>query len=175
MKDDKPNDIASRNLGIIAQRCLHHWRTLPPSVRDGYDPEDMIGDVVLHVVTVSSQYDPRRSSQVTWVWWIANNKCLAIVTKYRAKKRGADLMVPLPEDFDLRDATDALHGLESRNVVEQTIRSASESARDLLGSILSRSNRKIVRERDVRDLRSAAQQNGAGLDDFLLVYRTMTA
>ena len=169
----KKADIATRHLGIIAARALYHWRRLPPSVQAGYDPEDMIGDVVLKVVRVSARYSAKRAKEVTWVWWVADNECKAIVSKYSCKKRGADKISPLPEDFQLAGPQSERRVVESRNAVERTIQFAPDAARDLLSRLLTGRVRGRVDPETVESLRQAARSQRATLGDFMLAYRCM--
>ena len=171
----KKADIATRHLGVISQRCLYHWRHLPPSVQAGYDPEDMIGDVVLKVVRVSARYSAKRAKEVTWVWWVADNECKAIVSKYSCKKRGADKISPLPEDFQLVGPQSERHAVESRNAVERTIQFAPDAARDLLSRLLTGRIRGRVDPETVESLRQVARSQHATLGDFMLAYRCMVA
>ena len=184
-------DIATRHLGVIAARCLVHWRRLPPSVQAGYDPEDMIGDVVLKVVRVSTRYSAKRAKEVTWVWWVADNECKAIVSKYACKKRGADKIVQLPEneycnpavgkenqrckDSILYSPDRERYLVESRNAVERTIQFAPDAARDLLSRLLTGRVRGHVDLETVESLRQAARSQRATLGDFMLAYRCMVA
>ena len=171
----KKADIATRHLGVISQRCLYHWRRLPPSVQAGYDPEDMIGDVVLKVIRVSARYSAKRAKEVTWVWWVADNECKAIVSKYACKKRGADKISPLPEDFQLAGPERERRVVESRNAVERTIQFAPDAARDLLSRLLTERVRGHVDPETVESLRQAARSQRATLGDFMLAYRCMVA
>ena len=187
----KKTDIATRHLGVISQRCLYHWRRLPPSVQAGYDPEDMIGDVVLKVVKVSARYSAKRAKEVTWVWWVADNECKAIVSKYACKKRGQNLIVPMPENEycnpavgkeDQRRKASIMsspererHLVESRNAVERTIQFAPDAARDLLSRLLTGRVRGRVDPETVESLRQAARSQRATLGDFELAYRCLVA
>jgi hypothetical protein len=144
-------------------------------VQAGYDPEDMIGDVVLKVVRVSARYSAKRAKEVTWVWWVADNECKAIVSKYLCKKRGADKISPLPEDFQLVGPQSERHAVESRNAVERTIQFAPDAARDLLSRLLTGRIRGRVDPETVESLRQVARSQHATLGDFMLAYRCMVA
>ena len=185
----KKADLAMRHLGVIASRALYHWRRLPPSVRAGYDPEDMIGDVVLKVIRVSARYNAQRAKEVTWVWWVADNECRSILARYACKKRGADKIVQLPENEYCNPAVTNEHRrqkacimaspererrlIESRNAVERTIQFAPDAARDLLSRLLTGRVRGRVDPEAVESLRNAARSQRATLADFMLAYRCM--
>jgi len=144
-------------------------------VQAGYDPEDMIGDVVLKVVRVSARYSAKRAKEVTWVWWVADNECKGIVSYYACKKRGAEKMSPLPEDFQLAGPDRERRVVESRNAVERTIQFAPDAARDLLSRLLTGRVRGKVDPETVESLRQAARAQRATLGDFMLAYRCMVA
>lgn len=84
------SNLITRNLGIVSQRVLHWWKMLPPNVQSGYDVEDMIADVALHIHKQRKKYDRTRVKESTWVWWVAERECLTILAHYQRKKLSAE-------------------------------------------------------------------------------------
>ncbi len=181
---DKPlncrKNMASRHLGIISQRALAHWRRLPAAARSWYDVEDMIGDVVLHVVRVSRKHDPAKARESTWVWHVADNRCRTIVHHYRTKQYAACETVELTPFLEGRvRAESTLCRRESIDVVERVLEAGSDAVCDLLEMLFSgkvepcaaldaylRKDASVVEE-----LRSLVRDCGATLDDFSAALR----
>ena len=77
------NTLECQHLGIIVKRCMHWYRRLPKRVQAFYDVEDMIGDVVLHVITYAApRYKRDMAAGSTYVWHVTDNKCKMILTHY---------------------------------------------------------------------------------------------
>ncbi len=192
--------MAERHLGTIAARALYWHRFLPQSVRNHYDAEDMIADAVLHVIERSSEvpprmirvvrvrggektvtgiyrrlscaYDPERAREVTWVYHVANNFCRGVLGHYGVKRLSACETVPI-EDREFEIPPD--RSSESVDAVERVIEYASDRARDLLDEIFSGRDPKAPDPEAVEDLRWAARECSATLDDFVAAYRTTGA
>lgn len=196
--EESKNALAVRHLGIITARVLHWWRFLPPSTQRYYDVEDMVGDVILHVIRVRNRYDPDTAMESTFVHHIADNKCLSILSHYRTRKLSACETIsiddPLPNTSNNRASTHSLltritapagaispHYQEALEAVERTIQSASDAVCDLLEIILegrvlrtTPNALKICLEREhtiVADLKRTMQHCGATVADLELVLR----
>ena len=170
---EAPEDIITKHLGIIAGRCLYYWRMLPPSVRAGYDPEDMISDTVLHVWTrlTTAKYQTSRGASSTFVWHVSNNYCQVLLGKYSCKKRGAGVTVPMPETPLTVSGPNRMKILESRDAVERVLQYSSESALELLDRLFTQSSRRPrATPEAIKDLRACAREQHATLADFETVY-----
>jgi hypothetical protein len=182
--------MAEKNLGIIASRVLYYHRRLPQHVRVAYDVEDMIQEVVLHVVSVTgkmalelqkdgtianvfmgSSFDAGRARDTTWTWHVANNRCKAIMLRYNLKRNTADVVSLTSEVEQRLKANSVVELREARSAVERVIEVASDGAAELLSQIFEGNAPALPSPGAVEDLLEAARRCRATLRDFQLVYR----
>lgn len=65
-----------------------YWKQLPTSAKMWIDPEDMIAEAVLHVVTrISDIYNPKKSSMSTFVYTSVGSVLFNFVLAQRNSKR----------------------------------------------------------------------------------------
>lgn len=144
----------------------------------------MIHEVALHVHRVQGRYRARRARQSTWVYHVASNACMSIVSHHRTQRYTACATVELPPNVErtVPSAAETEHLREARNAVESVIALASEPACDLLDRVLRGQLPEIPRRstvgelRDalihnpaIQDLQRAARASHASLRDFELV------
>lgn len=184
--------LAERNLGIIAGRVIHHYPRLPRHIQVSYDIEDMVQEVVLHVVSVTgktvqelqedgttianvyvgSSFDPNRAKSTTWTWHVADNRCKAILVRYKQKRHTADVIAITPlVERRLYSAQSEVELRSARSAVERVIEVASAGAAELLSQIFEGNAPVLPNPGAILDLRAAAERCGATLADFQLVYR----
>lgn len=192
--------IAARHLGIIAQRSLYWYRILPPYVKNSYDVEDMISDVVLHVISRAHHHNSDRGKESTFVWHTADNKCKSIIMHWRTKQYSACGTVELTPDIirklvgweadqDRKIDYDRINPIldessehdlfcNSLNVVERVIERASDQLLNLIESIFTGTvDPQIIRASKTHtndifeELKTVAKSQSATLEDFLRVYR----
>ena len=166
---------------MISQRVIFWWRFLPPRTRCWYEAEDMIGDVVLHVVRMTDRYDPSLAKEVTWVHHVADNKCRAILTRHKAQSRAACETVELTPLLARKvGADDVTEKRQSLDAVYRVIERSSEAVCDLIDMLFSdvRPSRDEARDRwleedreVVEELRQTVWECGATMDDFAAVLR----
>jgi len=146
-------------------------------VKSGYDVEDMIGDVVMHVWRVRAKYDAKRAKEVTWVYWVADRKCQAIVQRYRAKKRTMEITEgDAPADgqtdrtiFDSIAAPDNTVDMRNaKDAVERVIETGSDATRDFLDRLFGG---KPISAVPAYELTTLARRCGVTCRDFEMVYR----
>ena len=173
-------------------RCVHWHRCLPQSVRNHYDVEDMVSDVIMHVLAQSPKHDAARGKESTFVWWTADNKCKAIL-KFWQKQMRAGVPVEVEDEYGAvykrgSCETIALTDLVSRTLphvdtspeymraldaVERVIEYASDAALDVLEDLLSGGLRYAVPADLVAELRTLAASHGATMDDFTRVLQVV--
>lgn len=177
-----------RHLGIITQRVIHWHRCLPQSVRSHYDIEDMVADVVMHVIAQSSKHDATRGKESTFVWWTADNKCKCILKFWQKQmragapveveengivyKRGSCATVELTDVVarKLACAGDGTEFVRALNAVERVIAHSSDSVLDVIEILLSGTlGRRELPIELIDEVRSATAKHGATMNDFLLV------
>ena len=198
-------DIAVRNLGIISQRALWWYRYLPQSVRNFYDAEDMIAEVVLHVVSNASKYLPK-CKESTWVWWVAERRCLSILSHYNRKK--INVFTVELDDKTLPSTASIERRRMALDAVERVLEYSSDRVLNLIEQLLDGSE--TVRKRFsapndsgqwvffgqekvwisnkgdiqagspalmalIQDLRESFQRCSASLDDFRMVMHDAVA
>ncbi len=180
--------MAIRHLGIITTRAVHWHKYLPQSARSHYDVEDMVADVVMHVLAQSPKHDAARGRESTFVWWTADNKCKCIL-KFWQKQMRAGAPVEVEEDgvvytrgscatVELTDVVartlpcvDASPDyIQALNAVERVIEHASDAALDVIEALLSGTvGRREVPRGVLHELRVLASRHGACMDDFARV------
>jgi hypothetical protein len=191
--------LVTRHLGIIASRVLYWYRALPLHVKNAYDVEDMIGDVVLHVVKRSHHHNITRGKESTFVWHTADNKCKSIIQHWRTKQYSACETVELTPDL-FRKVTgyesnqdqeveyseyvapipnpDSEQFCHSLNAVERVIERSSDQLLNLIDSIFAGTvdpqsiKPSKTHTNDIfEELKAVAGSQSATLDDFLRVYK----
>ncbi len=180
--------MATRHLGIITQRVLHWHKYLPQSARNHYDVEDMVSDVVLHVLAQSPRHDAARGRESTFVWWTADNKCKCIL-KFWQKHMRAGTPVEVEEDgvvyrrgscvtVSLTDvvartlpcADEGPETAHALSAVETVIEMSSDAVLDVLELLLSGAlGKRAVPEEVVSELRETTVKFGVTMDDFVRV------
>lgn len=168
-----PNEtsLAEKHLGIIAARVLHYWWLLPPRVRAYFDAEDMISEVVLQVVKSSGKFDPLRSRETTFVWWVANNHCLTLLHKLSSIRYQIEEVL---EEGELSFAHPAsgLRLQEALAGVERILQELAYSSDSDLGEYLDRlfSGKPGHWPQSLRnELLKRALRHGVSYEDFRLV------
>ncbi len=122
-------------IGLIAMIALRHWRRLPAHVAAVVSVDDMVDEVLLHLVTASRKYNPKRgASPVTFVHWVAENQCRTLVKHHLCARRFSPQTVPWT---DMATAPDrCLRYLEARATVERMLADASVGLRRALQAFL---------------------------------------
>ncbi len=159
------------NFGVIVKLALRHWQSLPPSATVFLSVEDMIGEVIAHVVQVYKRYDPERSRPDTFVWHVADNYCKTLVQRYRNQKRFAPTISV--ELVQIGSTSDRVRLLTAKDVVERVIEFSSTDTRRFLHYLLQNSGRRCKSVKLTapicQEIRSLAKRCGATSDDFRLV------
>ena len=175
-------EITMRNLGIAAERALHYWQRLPVSVKNFYEADDMIDDVVLHIYRKANHYDADKGRASTFVYRVATRRCLDILAYYWAPKRGAAVTVPIEEHWAAADkAMVDNYAEESRNDVtdskdamERVIQFSPDFVRRALAELLSPEGQKrLPAQETIEAIRKIVQQHSATRKDFDTVLRCL--
>lgn len=186
--------LSQKHLGVIYSRCLYYWRMLPPYFKNFYSVEDLVSDVVLHVFCKRAQYDPRKAKEVTWIYHVTDNYCRSVCIKASRICRFAPTVDLTPEGMRQIAAQERLTRRESRECLEKVMMYCSESALDLLSSILEgNAPRHLARkctlkkgkwvlptlceaeQAAIRNLKEVAELCGATCTDFERVIRYSVA
>jgi DNA-directed RNA polymerase specialized sigma24 family protein len=195
VKSKASDQLVVQNLGIVAERVLRYWHLLPPNVRSIYDVEDMINDVILHVVRKSAHYTKRRAKSTTFIHHIADNRCKDILAFYSVKKR-TGIMIALDSEEHIlagilledsrnqmsvtsaelpaQEAVDRVALLESVARVERVIAYSSPELREFLYQLFHQ-NPSRPGKRLLTELQEIVHSVGASYEDFRLVFRYVTA
>lgn len=175
-------DLAQRHLGIIAQRAIFWHRTLPDSVKIYYDVEDMIGEVVLHVIKRSHLHNIARGKESTFVWHTADNRCMSILMHYKTKQFTAcgtvELTPELMKSTSIPNTQSDIEFSNSLNAVERVIEFASDRLLTLIEQIFTgtvelqnfRSSSTYTND-TFEEFKKIAASQSATLEDFLRVYK----
>ncbi len=186
--------MATRHLGIITQRVLHWHKYLPQSTRNHYDVEDMVSDVVMHVIAQSPRHDATRGKESTFVWWTADNKCKCIL-KFWQKHMRAGTPVEVEDNGVMYTrgscTTVSLTDIVARTLpcvdegpevshamiaVECVIEVSSDAVLDVLELLLSGTlGKRRVPEEVISEIRDTSNKFGVTMDDFMRVIATTTA
>ncbi len=164
-------------------------------MRSYYDADDMISDVVMHVLAQSPKHDATRGKESTFVWWTADNKCKCILKFYQKQiragapvqvedeygnvfTRGSCVTVELSPTMT-RTLTCEDEGPEfvrALNAIERVIEFSSDAVCDLLEKLLTGTlTRREISTDLIGELRTTATQHGATLDDFMRVLHVSIA
>ena len=168
-------DIAVRNLGIISQRVFYWYRFLPQNIRSGYDPEDMISDVVTHVVRRCEKYNSKLARESTWVWRVVDRYCLELVQHFNRKMFTDCENVSMEEPACSKMATPSFERQFSAfNAVERVIEFGSDSVLDIIETLLSGRMKSNGKTKDppleaLQEFRTVARRCSASIEDFQLV------
>jgi hypothetical protein len=181
MPSQRSKDLAIRHMGIIAQRCRYWWVRMPPRVRVWYELDDMIGDVVLHVFSVSHKYDPSVAKDSTFVYHVADNYCLKLLGWHQRQQRGwiqtvmesgeigySSVETSMPEGVQER-CHDTVNPSkweisETRHAIESVIANASTAALDLIDQYLTGTLPRRLPSTAVEQLREAVQGKASAAD-----------
>lgn len=161
------DELASRHFRIIAKRC-HYWHHyLSPSTRNFYDVDDMIAEVVMHVVSRSHRHNSSRGRESTMVWHVADNKCKTIIGRYLYPKRAGE-SVELTPAVMLRLVSHDPPYLLAREAVERVIQTGSDGVREIVDHIFRGKFVDFPQER-FEEVRRTADRCAATKEDFRLV------
>lgn len=192
-------DLVTRHLGIIASRVIYWYRILPNSAKLSYDVEDMISDVVLHVIKRAHLHNIARGKESTFVWHTADNRCKSIISHYKTKQFSACATVELtPELYRQIVGCEANQDKEiceptiepipnpdseqdqfylSLNAVERVIELASDQLLNLIEQIFTGTvdpqilrNSKTHTNDTFEELKTISKEQSVTLYDFLRVY-----
>jgi DNA-directed RNA polymerase specialized sigma24 family protein len=167
-------------------------RCLPQSVRNHYDVEDMVSDVIMHVLAQSPKHDSTRGKESTFVWWTADNKCKAIL-RFWQKQMRAGALVEIEDEYGAvykrgSCETVALTDLVARTLphvdtspdylraldaVERVIEYASDAVLDVLEELLSGRLRRTVSDDLIAELQTLTARHNASMVDFMRVLQVV--
>ena len=159
---------------------FRYYYHIPQNTRNSYDVDDMIADVVLHVAKQASKYRPGRAKESTWVWRVAEWKCLEILSHFSCKKYAGTLF-----ELDLATESERAKQINARfsqqlstasserqseaiNALERMIESSSDCVLDLIEKLLEGRVVKPPKE-VVQEFRETARSCSATVEDFRLV------
>ncbi len=171
-KETESGLIANRHLGIIARHCSRYWKILPAETRSYYDIEDMIGDVVLHVIKRAHHYDADKAKESTWVWHVAENRCRSIVGHYQTKQYTACQTVELTTEVDDVTHYSTRRENEAKNAVERMIEFGSAEVRDFLDRIFNSRHITVI---PAYELQTLAKQHSVSLTDLMIVLKRVVS
>jgi DNA-directed RNA polymerase specialized sigma24 family protein len=123
------------DIGIVTKVAVKHWRRFPQHIRNAYDLEDLVSEIVAKLVVESPRWDSTRGQASTFVWTLAENICKSIATAYLSQKR-KHYPVELKEVRRNSSIAMDVHWMESRRDFEALLRDASEELRDTLGTFI---------------------------------------
>lgn len=87
LKLQPDNDLIAANLGIVVRIASTYWRRLPAHLRSVYDIEDLVSEIVLHLLQKQSSYRPSRGAASNFVWHVSENCCRSLLQHHYQKKR----------------------------------------------------------------------------------------
>ena len=166
-------DIAVRNLGIIAGRVFYYYRFLPQNTRNGYDSEDMIADVVTHIVRRSSKYRAEIARESTWVRRVTDRYCIELLQHHSRKMFTAITNVELSDELQI--PTPSFERQSSAfNAVERVIEFGSDGVLDVIEFLLSGRMKNAGKPKELppatlQEFRTVARRCSASIEDFQLV------
>jgi hypothetical protein len=150
------------NLGIVCRIAYRYWQKLPPAARAFVDLDDVISDVVTHLVAVAGHYDGTCSPS-TFVWAVASNYCKSMVSYYANSKRCA-AMVPLEQARRVA-CHGGLPGVGATIMARKLLAMASPDLRRGLVRF-SRNRRYSLSPALMGELRQLVRAIGANFDEF---------
>lgn len=157
--------------GIIVKIANRYWYRLPPHTQAWYGKDDLVHDVVCHVVVALRKYDNRKAKASTFIYVTARNYCRQTVDYYQTRKRNA-VVVELPQD--VVSSFDFSRCLNARMGVENVLADASDELRRLLAAVFGeRRHRRIAAPSEAccAELRKLACKHAVCYRDFLAVAR----
>lgn len=110
---------------LVMKLAWQYWRKLPVYTKLWVDPDDLIEEAYLFILTTAiRQYDPKRASRTTFVWVGVNSVLLNFALSQQVKKRFG-WSVPLEELRFVCKTDERLLLYESEQALNRVYESAS--------------------------------------------------
>lgn len=169
--------VDSMYKGLILHLVRRHWQRLPRAVRSYFAQEDLLGEVLLHLVQVVARYDEGRGVQPqTWLWRVVDNHCRVVVNRVLCCRRGAALMVPYP-DGDSAGPVDEEAGVRTPRLlaaldgVEAVLGRGSRETRQFIATFLEVGEYRRCPECVRREIQETSNRVGLTYGDWLTFLR----
>jgi DNA-directed RNA polymerase specialized sigma24 family protein len=165
---DNNNQIKVQDhIGIVYKLALKYWPHLPANAKVAFGVEDMINDVVLQLLRVLPKYSPERGRQSTFVWTVAQQHCIYLISYYNCRSRNT-ILAPIEEVKYLSEPERLSYA--SREAVERVIEYCSDDLRRAL-ELLFTGRLGGLSEPLKEELREIAKKHKVYCSDFLFALR----
>ncbi len=123
--------VIQRYRGLVLQLAWRYWRTLPAYTKIWVDPDDLIEDAYIYILTRVGKraWNPQRGAQSTYLWCGINSILLNFTLSQQTKKRFG-YRLPL-EDIKAMALPDRrLARLEAEDALNRIYREASQELKE---------------------------------------------
>ena len=87
MTDERRTELIQSVDKLLWKLSHRSWERLPLHAKGAVDPEDLHQEALLYLWREAPNWDPAKSSFVTFAHIVANSQLMNIATKFRAKMR----------------------------------------------------------------------------------------
>lgn len=139
--------------GLVWKLAWQYWWRLPVQAKCWVDPDDLIEDAYLYVLTTVAKgtYDRRRGGKTTFLWVGVNNLLLNFALSLQAKKR-VGWVVSLEELHAVAKADRELGRVEAEEALNRTYRDASVSLKKEMKNWFGPGKPKVRRSKEAKGL-----------------------
>lgn len=121
--------LLEQHRGMVLKLAWQYWRRLPSYTKIWVDPEDLIEEAYLYILSrAQGSYDRRRAGQSTFLWTGLTNLFLIFAMRQQTKKRFG-WSVPLEELQALGKRDTGVGRVETIDAVLKCYQQASEECR----------------------------------------------
>jgi DNA-directed RNA polymerase specialized sigma24 family protein len=178
MRRDKLADeqLLSQYRGMVIKLAWQYWKRLPEMVRVWVDPEDLIEEAYIHVLSRGrSLFDRRRGGQSTFLYIGISHLFLNFAIAQQAKKRfGWAVSVDELRVLGKRDS--GLGRVESIDALLRCYQQASEECkgemRRWFGFSKPKVHRSLYHQRIYQEFRQLAEHNRLSPNDCRVLMRS---
>lgn len=155
----------------IAQIARKYWLSLPASVKDSVDPDDLVQDAIVHVLRKKHLFSAEKSAPTTWLHRVVSNYLKDRLIHYRQSRRCA--VTVSCEDLQIPVYSSQVRIRAAEVAVESFLRSADYDLVVVLADGFFRRKPYNLRPEHLERLRTlvseAQKRSRVTVEDFLLV------
>lgn len=156
-------------LSLITFVAYRNWRRLPIQVAARIDLDDMIGEILVRLASVSHKYDPKKASPATFIYRVATNHCHRVANHHLCQKRYNEAWTPWDRACDAAGVDAGIRFDEARAAIERLLMDASPTLKRELQRFLTTRRFRRLKPDVLEEWRQLVRKHHVSYSDMKLV------
>jgi DNA-directed RNA polymerase specialized sigma24 family protein len=133
-KDKQLLAVMEQYRELVLKLSWQYWHKLPMAVKSWVDPQDIIEEVYVYVISRAQEtYDESRSSRMTFLWTGINNLLLNFAMSHQTQKRFG-WSVPLDDILNMGKHDQGLADIEAKEALHNIYKEATPELKEYIAA-----------------------------------------